>query len=103
MKLVLLALIAIIILLVSVDVQDTGAECSSDADCAVGGCSGQVCTTVERAATLVTTCEWKPEYACYRRTSCGCVNGTCEWIKTPEFMNCLAGFKPGEHGPFEGE
>lgn len=63
------------------------AECTTDADCVVTGCSGQVCAPEHRA----TTCEWREEYACYREptTSCGCVNGSCGWDQTAALDSCL--------------
>ncbi|NHW24231.1 MAG: DUF333 domain-containing protein [Archaeoglobales archaeon] len=56
----------------------THASCKSDADCKVGGCSGQVCMGVSE--DIATTCEWKD---CYNPSGmkCGCVNNECQWIK----------------------
>lgn len=65
-------------------------SCSSDSDCAVGGCSGQICALKEKAGDIITTCEWRSEYSCYRMTSCGCVQGTCRWKDTKEFTECLS-------------
>jgi len=65
-------------------------ECTSDADCAIGGCSGQMCTTKERASGLITTCEYREEYGCYKLTTCGCITGKCSWKQTADFNNCLA-------------
>jgi eight-cysteine-cluster-containing protein len=68
----------------------TKAECASDADCMVTGCSGQVCAP----RPVITTCEWRPEYACYRDraiTSCGCEAGLCAWDRTPALEACLGG------------
>jgi len=64
-------------------------ECLSDLDCAVGGCSNQICASKEKASDLVTTCEWREEYSCYRMTSCGCIQGVCQWKETSEFNECL--------------
>jgi len=64
-------------------------ECSRDADCAVGGCSGQVCTAAEKAKNLVTTCEWKSEYDCYKLTTCSCLDGKCQWMPSRKFNLCL--------------
>lgn len=56
----------------------TNASCKSDADCKIGGCSGQVCMGV--GEEIVTTCEWKD---CYKPIGfkCGCLNNACQWIK----------------------
>ena len=66
-----------------------GNECASDAGCKIGGCSGQLCTTSDKAAGLVTTCEYRAEYGCYKLTDCGCIAGKCVWKETPEFSSCL--------------
>lgn len=68
-------------------------ECSKDSDCATGGCSGQVCTTAEKAPSIITTCEYLPEYDCLKKTSCGCVSGKCEWKKTQEYLDCMKGLE----------
>ncbi len=64
-------------------------ECTSDDDCVLAGCSGQVCAPKEKASDIITDCEWKEEYSCHVKTSCGCVEGSCAWRQTPEFLNCL--------------
>ncbi|WP_148883109.1 CGP-CTERM-anchored Cys-rich protein [Thermococcus aciditolerans] len=51
----------------------TGKECTSDADCATGGCSGEVCAPKKEAREIVTPCVYKPWYDCLSLTSCGCV------------------------------
>ena len=65
------------------------AQCRSDADCMVTGCSGQVCAS----EPVFTTCEWRPEYACYDEayTSCECFEGRCGWEATDELAECLEG------------
>ena len=65
-------------------------ECLTDSDCIPAGCSKQVCTTKEKASGLVTTCEYKQEYSCLKKTSCGCVQNKCTWADTPEYKACLA-------------
>ncbi|MEB2343600.1 MAG: hypothetical protein OZ948_02540 [Deltaproteobacteria bacterium] len=59
-----------------------------DSGCVVSGCSGQICA--ERP--YATTCEWRPEYACYREARCGRYGpgDTCAWEPTPELLACLA-------------
>lgn len=69
--------------------EEPGDECTSAADCFVGGCSGQLCSAEEGMAS---TCEWIEEYACFQDaniTSCGCFNGYCGWDQTPELAQCL--------------
>lgn len=63
-------------------------ECVTDADCIITGCSGQVCAS----QPVITTCEWREEYACYHDpniTTCGCNMGICGWAQTPELALCL--------------
>ncbi len=72
-----------------IQVQKSPAECSGDLDCAAGGCSGQVCTTAEKAPSIITTCEYLPEYVCLKQTGCGCVSGKCEWKRTQEYLDCM--------------
>ncbi len=54
--------------------------------CVVGGCSRQVCAD----EPVGTTCQWLPEYACYRSARCERqVAGRCAWTSTPELRACL--------------
>lgn len=69
------------------------AECIIDVDCGVGGCSGQVCASKDTVSTLITTCEYLPEYDCFKQTSCGCVEGKCLWKETPAYADCLEKLK----------
>lgn len=56
--------------------------------CYVGGCSGQVCSD---SPGMVSTCEWRPEYACYQDAVCEeQVEGECGWTETEELAACLA-------------
>ncbi|MEJ7600296.1 MAG: DUF6748 domain-containing protein [Kofleriaceae bacterium] len=56
--------------------------------CFVGGCAGTVCSDKEG---VVTTCEWRDEYACYAEATCArSATGTCGWAPTAELEACLA-------------
>jgi len=66
-----------------------GGECSSDADCVAGGCSGEVCAPKNESSKIVTPCVYKPWYSCFALTMCGCVNGRCTWKPNPDFEKCL--------------
>ena len=58
-----------------------------DQTCYVGGCSGQVCSDQEG---VITTCEWRDEYACYQTATCERqADGQCGWTQTPELLACL--------------
>jgi len=56
--------------------------------CITTGCSGQICSDQD----VMTTCEWKPAYACYKQYGkCELQpGGTCGWTKTQELSACLA-------------
>ncbi len=64
------------------------AECAGDSGCKVGGCSGQLCVPVSQKER-VTTCEFLPEYECYRDIDCGCIDGKCDWKVDAGFAACL--------------
>ncbi len=54
--------------------------------CMVTGCSGQVCAN----QPVATTCEWRPEYACYANAACELqARGICGWTMTDELRKCL--------------
>lgn len=54
--------------------------------CMKTGCSGQVCSDEE----VITTCEFKPEYECFKRAACERQkNGECGFTQTPELLRCL--------------
>lgn len=57
--------------------------------CFVGGCSGQVCSA---RSDVITTCEWREEYACYGAATCERgADGACGWRATDELRSCLEG------------
>ena len=59
--------------------------------CAVAGCSGQLCVSAAEAGNIITTCEFRAEYACYKEAYCGPqADGKCGWSQTPELQRCLA-------------
>lgn len=59
--------------------------------CAVAGCSGQLCVSADEAGNIMTTCEYRAEYACYREASCEPqANGKCGWTESTELKQCLA-------------
>lgn len=61
---------------------------TNDAACFVGGCSGQICSEQEG---VISTCEFRPEYACYATATCERqAGGECGWTETPELDACLA-------------
>lgn len=59
----------------------------TEKQCFVGGCSGQVCSDQEG---VITTCEWREEYACYREATCEVqTDGNCGWTQTAALQACL--------------
>lgn len=55
--------------------------------CRKTGCSNQVCSD----EPVITTCEWRPEYACYQKARCERQrDGKCGFTRTPELTECLA-------------
>jgi hypothetical protein len=55
--------------------------------CIRTGCSSQVCSD----QTVITTCEFRPEYACYQKAACERqADGNCGFTKTAELTECLA-------------
>jgi len=61
-------------------------ESSAPKFCRPTGCSGQICSDSD----VITTCEWKPEYQCYRSATCSAqANGDCGWVMDDELRKCL--------------
>jgi len=58
--------------------------------CVAAGCSGQLCVD-QSESDIVTTCEYKDEYACYKTSSCERQeDGKCGWTPTEELVSCLS-------------
>jgi len=59
--------------------RSSNGQCSSDADCITGGCSGQVCQS-KNEEPIITTCEYTD---CYNPqpygVTCSCKAGKCQW------------------------
>ena len=54
--------------------------------CRTTGCSGQICAEEE----MMTTCEFRPEYACYQGATCERQpGGKCGWTMSMELQRCL--------------
>jgi eight-cysteine-cluster-containing protein len=65
--------------------------------CVRSGCSGTVC--VKAGEEVVTTCEYRPEYACYDQAKCEPqADGACGWTATPELQACLGAGGPTGSG-----
>ena len=58
------------------------------AKCYVGGCSSQICSDTP---DMVSTCEYREEYACYQNARCERqASGECGWTMTSDLQMCLA-------------
>lgn len=56
--------------------------------CFIGGCNSEICSDQEG---MMSTCEYRPEYACYETAQCGRgEGGACGWRQTPELTACLS-------------
>jgi len=56
--------------------------------CFVGGCSSQICSDREG---VISTCEYKEEYACYQAATCERqTDGECGWTRTDKLTSCLS-------------
>ncbi len=55
--------------------------------CRATGCSGHICSDQD----VITTCEWRPEYACYQNARCEIQEtGQCGWTMDDTLRQCLA-------------
>ena len=58
-------------------------------DCVLSGCSSQLC--VNPGKEMVTTCEFRAEYACYTSARCERQSsGVCGWTPTAQLRACLS-------------
>lgn len=63
------------------------------AGCFVGGCSSQICSD---DPNVVSTCEWREEYGCYKTATCERqATGECGWTETEELRQCLGDTSSG--------
>jgi len=69
----------------------TMVECSGDNECRTGGCSGTICESIHNEP-IITTCEYRPEYDCYRMIECRCMDNKCRWDTTLEFETCMENY-----------
>ena len=60
--------------------------------CRRTGCSGQICADED----MVSTCEYRPEYACYKDAACERqANGECGWTPSAALNACLESSRDG--------
>ena len=57
--------------------------------CVTAGCSGQLCVDASKSG-MVTTCEYKAEYACLKYSKCELQpNGQCGWTPNQQYIQCI--------------
>ena len=57
--------------------------------CVIGGCSSRLCAE-ESEGNIVSTCEYREEYACFKTAKCEKQSsGKCGWSETEELNKCL--------------
>ena len=57
-------------------------------ECVAGGCSSTICSDEEG---VMSTCEWRAEYACYKEAECKRqADGACGWTQSETLTTCLA-------------
>lgn len=67
----------------------TEGECQVSSGCRIDGCSGQICASAD-SEPMITTCEFRPEYACYQQLGvCENLGNGCAWTMTEELSSCL--------------
>ncbi len=67
--------------------------------CMATGCGGTICASEQ----MMSTCEFKPEHACYSSATCEWqASGECGWRQTPELTACLANPPAGPDGEAPG-
>jgi hypothetical protein len=69
---------------------NNGSNNSGPATCVRAGCSSQLCVRQEDSGQLITTCEYKLEYACYAEAECELQSdGECGFTPSDELTQCL--------------
>lgn len=69
----------------------TSSPVSETNGCVRAGCSNQLCVDQSDADDIMTTCEYKDEYACLEQSVCERqANGECGWSESDEYISCMA-------------
>ena len=67
--------------------------------CVVAGCSNQLCIEASMARDVLTTCEYRAEYGCYKEARCERQrNNQCGWARTMQLEQCLQNPPPLQGG-----
>jgi eight-cysteine-cluster-containing protein len=87
----LAAVLAVVILMAGCSATEipAGMQCARDSDCAVGGCSGELCGAKGEIENITTACVFLQKYKCLKLSSCGCSNGMCQWDRNKKYNECI--------------
>jgi len=70
----------------------------TEGECVPAGCSNQLCVEESIAGDIISTCEYKEVYSCYRKASCERQqSGECGWTETKELIECVGRFSNTLH------
>jgi len=58
----------------------TNSTCSSDNDCVIDGCNGEICRS-KSEESISSTCVYNPPYPKDLGCSCRCIDSKCMWAK----------------------
>ncbi len=62
---------------------------ATDKDCAIAGCSGELCVGKDKA-DIAGICIWSDKFACVKYSTCEKQkNGQCGWTENEEYSACL--------------
>lgn len=81
----LLLVIFLIINLITRIIYKSNGTDNENFQCIKTGCVGQICSD----KPVITPCNWKCEYECYKDASCVNIDNKCQFIKTPKFNDCI--------------
>lgn len=60
----------------------TKGECTTNTDCATGGCSSQICQSINEES-IISTCEYRDCYDAKKyNLECQCLNQQCQWASS---------------------
>jgi eight-cysteine-cluster-containing protein len=94
------AIILVSILLIGVSVNAFPKD-RPPVKCVKGGCSGELC--VEEGDDVLSTCEWRNEFECYREATCKeQFFGRCGWVMDQKLRECIREKRSQTH-PIDGE
>ena len=70
--------------------------------CKLGGCGNELCVDAN-SEDVVSTCIYKPEFACYKSSFARCeqqASGRCGWTQTVEMKQCVSNAQASGNASF---